>query len=331
MLLLLIVGQAILIRISRTITCVRSVFIVGRVIRVGVTLDFLVIIDAAAVGISLVRVRYNASACGRVQLITVGESIAVGILLRRIRVAWLALRISLFVLERVAAAVDLVAIVEAIVISVRVVRVGDNPATLTRVQLIAVGETITIGVLIHRVRITLRTGRIRLARLIVPRAVNFLTIGKTVIIRILVVRIGNNMASLVRVNLVTIGETITISVRVRRIRIADVAVGIELAWERVLRALYLVTVFDAVAIGVLVIRIGNNVTSLVRVELVTVVDTVIIGVGIKWVGVPRLAIGIVFSRKLTLGTVDLITVVDAVTIGVRIVRIGAELLLLVIG
>ena len=63
------------------------------------------------------------------------------------------------------------------------------------------------------------------------------------------------MASLVRVNLVTIGETITISVRVRRIRIADVAVGIELAWERVLRALYLVTVFDAVAIGVRVVRI----------------------------------------------------------------------------
>ena len=272
--LLLVVGQAILIRISRAVIArLRVVFtvIIRRIVRIRLVVGFRLVVDATAVGIGLVRVGNDCGAGGRVDLVEISEPVTVGIPVRRIRVAWLPLRVSLFVLERVACAVDFFTIGETVIVGIVVVRVGDNAAAFVRVQLITVGDTVIVRVLVYRARVALRTIRIGLPRLIVLRAVDLVAISQTIAIGILVIRVSDNVAGRIRVKLVTIVDAIAIGIRVGRIRVAGRPIWIVFSREPVFRTVDLVTVVDAIAIGIRVVRIRSDFLFLIVCQAIVII------------------------------------------------------------
>ena len=95
---------------------------------------------------------------------------------------------------------------------------------------------------------------------------------------------------------------------------------------------YLGAVVDTTVIRVRIVRVSDLVGTTSRVKLVTIVETVTVGVLGQRVGVTGLAVRIeLVVLERVLRTVDLVTVVDAIAVGVRVVRVGAVFLLLVVG
>ena len=112
------------------------------------------------------------------------------------------------------------AVVDAAIIRVRIVRVSDLVGTTSRVKFVTIVETVTVGVLGQRVRVTGPAVRIELVVLErVLRTVNLVTVVDAITVGIRVVRVGAVFLLLVvgQAILIRISRTIVLTRLVTRL------------------------------------------------------------------------------------------------------------------
>ena len=252
----------------------------GVVDAVGAGLD--AVGDAVAVGVGVARI----GARGR--FLGVGEAVLVG-------VAGGAVGVGIAGVERVRVALDLVAVVEAVSVGVRVAGIG------ARGFFLGVGEAVLVGVAGGAVIVGItRVERVR-AALDLSAVVEAVGVG---------VRVAGVGAA---VGLVGVGEAVLVGV-------AGGAVGVGITRvERVGAALDLSAVVEAVGVGVWVAGVGA------AVGLVGVGEAVLIGVAGGAVGVGIAGVEGVGAA------LDLSAVVEAVGVGVWVAGIGAAIDLVDVG
>ena len=280
---LLLVGEAITIsigleRISTLLlllAIIQAIIIGIRLQRIGAVSDFVAIVDTVSVGISLVRIGTALLLLAIIQAITVGiglvrigavsgllligDAITIGILGRLLR--------CLVLHRRVGAGLDLVTIVDAVTVSIGLIRIGTN------LNLGTVSQTVAIGVSLSRVRrlvvvlIVLRTVELFLIAQAVAIGIGLERIGAEFLLLTVVEAIAVGV-SLIRVSAVScfllVGYTVAIRVLGRLIR--------SVSLQRVSSVLDLVAIVNAIAIGVGLLRVGT------LFSLFLVSQTVIVGV-----------------------------------------------------